>query len=198
MKKSRIALFLLLIFAMSACTEQNFVPKPVAYPVIELPVFSQYQTFNNDCPYSFEYPQYVEVVKDSFFFEDEVLSNCWINMNYPSINAKVHFSYKEIGKDITYEKVMEDTHELEYNHSKKADYIDEYPIENKNGVHGLMIDIGGNAANNLQFYLSDNKKHYLRGALYFNSSPNVDSIQPALDFVREDMLHLFETFEWKE
>lgn len=195
--KSKIAVIFLLACIMSACGEQNFVPKPIAYPRIELPVLNNFLSFESDCPYTFEFPQYVEIVKDSFFFEDEVLSNCWINMNYPTINAKVHFSYKEIGKDITFEKVMEDTHELEYNHSKKADYIDEYPIENKNGVRGLMIDIGGNAANNLQFYLSDNEKHYLRGALYFSSSPNVDSIQPALDFVKADMLHLFETFEWK-
>lgn len=195
--KNRIAVIFILVSLLSACGEQNFVPKPIAYPRIELPEFTNFKVFESDCPYTFEYPQYVEIVKDSFFFEDEVLSNCWINMNYPSINAKVHFSYKEIGKDITFEKVMEDTHELEYNHSKKADYIDEYPIENKFGVQGLMIDIGGNAANNLQFYLSDNEKHYLRGALYFTSSPNVDSIQPALDFVKEDMLHLFETFEWR-
>jgi len=196
--KSKIALFFILLSILNACQEQNYVPKPVAYPLIDLPTFNFYITFDDNCPYSFEYPQYVEVVKDSFFFEDEVLSNCWINMNYPSLNAKVHFSYKEIGKDITYEKVMEDTHELEYNHSKKADFIDEYPIENKNGVEGLMIDIGGNAANNLQFYLTDHNKHYLRGALYFNSSPNIDSIQPALNFVKEDMLHLFKTFEWRE
>ena len=195
--KNKIALLLILISLLSACSEQNFVPKPVAYPLIELPVFNEFHVFDDNCPYTFEFPQYVEIVKDSFFFDNEVLSNCWINMVYPTINAKVHFSYKEIGKDITFEKVMEDTHELEYNHSKKADYIDEYPIENKNGVKGLMIDIGGNAANNLQFYLTDNETHYLRGALYFKSSPNVDSIQPALDFVKEDMLHLFETFEWK-
>lgn len=195
--KNRIIIFFLLIVLTSACKNQNFIPKPLAYPRIELPVFNHYLVHENECPYTFEYPQYAEVVRDSFFFGDEVLSSCWINMNYPSINAKVHFSYKEIGRDVTFEKVMEDTHELEYNHSQKADYIDEYPIENKYGVEGLMINIGGNAANNLQFYLTDSEKHYLRGALYFNTSPNVDSIQPALDFIREDMLHLFETFQWK-
>ncbi len=64
-------------------------------------------------------------------------------------------------------------------------------------MEGLMTDIGGNTANNVQFYLTDYKTHYLRGAVYFTSHPNTDSIQPALDFVREDMLHIFETFTWQ-
>ena len=45
--------------------------------------------------------------------------------------------------------------------------------------------------------MTDYEHHYLRGAVYFNSSPNQDSIQPALDLVREDMLHLFESFSWR-
>lgn len=180
-----------------ACTEQNFVPKPIAYPRIALPEFTHFTVFEANCPYTFEFPNYVEIQKDSFFFEEELMSNCWVNMVYPSLDAKVHFSYKKIGQDISLEKVMEDSYELAYTHSKKADFIDEYEINNQFGVEGLMIDIGGDAANNIQFYLTDYESHYLRGAVYFSSHPNQDSIQPALDFVREDMLHLFETFTWK-
>jgi gliding motility-associated lipoprotein GldD len=193
-KSLAIVLTLLLL---NACTEKNFIPKPIAYPRINLPELTSYQVFSANCPYLFEYPNYTLVVSDSFFFENKIVSKCWINLTYPSLNAKVHFSYKEIGKDITIEKVMEDAHELVYAHSKKADFIDEYEIANSFGVEGLMTDIGGDAANNLQFYLTDYKFHYLRGAVYFDSHPNVDSLQPALDFVKQDMLHLFETFEWR-
>lgn len=191
-----IAIAFALLFLMG-CEEQNFVPKPIAYPRIYLPTLSTYQVFDQGCPYKFEYPDYAEIQQDTFFFEEKVVSNCWVNMVYPSLNAKVHFSYKEIGKDISLEKVMEDSYELAYTHSKKADFIDEYEISNKFGVQGLMTDIGGDAANNVQFYLTDYESHYLRGAVYFTSHPNADSIQPALDFVREDMLHIFETFTWQ-
>ena len=67
----------------------------------------------------------------------------------------------------------------------------------------LVIDLPGHgsshgtSSNNIQFYMTDYEHHYLRGAVYFNSSPNQDSIQPALDLVREDMLHLFESFSWR-
>lgn len=190
--------FLLLVplLLLFACGDEAYIPKPIAYPKIEMPVFTHHLRFESNCPYSFEYPNYVVLERDTFFF-DEIVSNCWLNMEYPSLDAKVHFSYKEIGKDISLEKVMEDSYELVYTHSKKADYIDDYEINNKNNVQGLLTDIGGDAANNLQFYLTDYEKHYVRGAVYFNSHPNVDSIQPALDFVREDVLHIFETFDWK-
>ncbi|MCD8528867.1 MAG: hypothetical protein LRY27_02605 [Chitinophagales bacterium] len=163
------------------------MPKPVAYPRIYLPVFNHYNTYKTNCPYTFEYPNYINVNKDTLYFDEKVLSDCWVNLEYPKLDATVYFSYKQIGKEISLEKVMEDSHELAYTHTKKADYIDEYEVKNKQGVEGLMINIGGNAANNLQFYLTDYQKHYLRGAVYFNSHPNIDSIQPALDFVKKDM-----------
>jgi len=194
---NRIAILVVLTGLMAGCEQTSFIPKPLAYPRIELPEFTHYLSFESDCPYTFEYPNYTKIVKDTFFFGESLLSNCWLNMNYPALNAKVHFSYKHIGVDISLDKVMEDSYELAYTHSKKADFIDEYEINNPQGVQGLMTNIGGDAANNIQFYMTDYKNHYLRGAVYFNSSPNQDSIQPALDLVREDMLHLFESFSWR-
>lgn len=196
MVRNSVVVFLL--FTLMACSgSQNYVPKPVAYPRIVLPEFTHHNTFETPCPYTFEYPNYTVIEQDTFFFDEVKLSDCWVNMIYPDLNATVHFSYKEIGRDISLEKVMEDSYELAYTHTKKADFIDEYEINNPNGVQGLMSDIGGDAANNLQFYLTDYETHYLRGAVYFSSHPNQDSIKPALDFVKNDVMHLFETFDWK-
>src|SRR5690625_6392185 len=47
--------------------------------------------------------------------------------------------------------------------------------------------VGGNTASNYQFMLSDTTKHFLRGALYFDVTPNVDSIRPVLNYLKEDM-----------
>ena len=45
---------------------------------------------------------------------------------------------------------------------------------------------------------TDSVKHYLRGALYFNVEPNKDSLAPVLQFVKEDINVLIESFNWKE
>ena len=92
---------------------------------------------------------------------------------------------------------MRDADEMTYKHSRKADFIDEMEIKNQYGVEGLIFDVGGDAATNIQFYLTDYKEHYLRGALYFYATPNADSLAPAINFVKEDLNHLFSTFQWK-
>ena len=60
-----------------------------------------------------------------------------------------------------------------------------------------MYEIKGNAASPLQFVLTDSTKHFLRGALYFNETPNADSIAPISKYVEEDVQRLIESVRWK-
>nr|MBP7389581.1 hypothetical protein [Chitinophagales bacterium] len=60
-----------------------------------------------------------------------------------------------------------------------------------------LYDVGGDAASNVQFFLSDSTHHFIRGALYFNTTPNTDSMAPIVAFVKEDLKQLLRTFEWK-
>jgi gliding motility-associated lipoprotein GldD len=56
----------------------------------------------------------------------------------------------------------------------------------------------GNAASPAQFYVTDSVRNFLRGSLYFNHTPNADSIAPAANYVLQDMIHMIETLEWNE
>lgn len=188
-------IFLSTIFV--ACTNEDYTPKPKAYPRIILPERVGYETYESNCAYTFEYPKNTEIEIDSFFFDEAVYEKCWFNIVYPTINSKIHISYKKIGEDVTLEKILKDADEMTYKHSRKADFIDEMEIENKHGVKGLIFDVGGDAATNIQFYLTDYEKHYLRGALYFYATPNADSLAPAINYVKEDLNHFFNTFRWK-
>ncbi|MFT7352979.1 MAG: hypothetical protein ACI9XR_002770, partial [Flavobacterium sp.] len=40
-------------------------------------------------------------------------------------------------------------------------------------------------------------KNFIKGSLYFYAKPNYDSILPAVNYIKEDILHLVETLEWK-
>jgi gliding motility-associated lipoprotein GldD len=60
-----------------------------------------------------------------------------------------------------------------------------------------MYEITGNAASHLQFHVTDSTKNFIKGALYFYAKPNYDSILPAVNYIKEDILHLVETLEWK-
>ena len=192
-----MSIILLLLISLSSCDTPIYSPKPVAYPRIIFPEKGNYISYEeNDCPFTFEYPNYSKITQQKNKFTNEI-EPCWFNVNFTDFNATIYMSYLKIGEDISLEKVLEDAHKLTYAHSKKADYIDEAIISNNNGVKGQLYEVGGNVATNIQFYLSDKEKHYIRGSLYFNSTPNIDSVQPIVDFIRKDMMHIFETFEWK-
>ena len=72
-----------------------------------------------------------------------------------------------------------------------------YYEDKEKSVYGVLYEIKGNAASSVQFYATDSTKHFLRGALYFNTVPNKDSLAPAIQFVEEDIIHLIETLSWK-
>jgi gliding motility-associated lipoprotein GldD len=194
----KILLFLLPILIFASCNEQDYTPKPRAYFRIDLPKKGNYQTYSPaDCPYQFEYPAYAKIERDSTFFDEKTEDPCWLNISFNSLGGMIHVSYKPITKDQTLFKLSEDAHKMSFKHTVRADYIEERVINNRFGAKGILYDIGGNAASNVQFFLTDSTNHYLRGALYFSAAPNADSLEPVIDFVRADMVHIIESFKWK-
>lgn len=196
----KIGQFFILIILSTfffSCQEE-YTPKPKAYPRLELPE-KAYELYPNDgCPFQFEKPAYTEVDKNPRISFKQEADYCWMNLDFKSIDAKIHMSYKSIPSREVLRKLIEDDYKLTAKHMKKAEYIDKREIASSKGVYGLFADVGGDAASHMQFFLTDSSRHFLRGSLYFNSTPNFDSIRPAVDFIKADLLHMIDTFEWKE
>lgn len=185
------------LFLLASCGEETYIPKPRGYFKVDLPA-KNYRVFEKETyPYRFEYPVYAEVEKDSMFFDEKTENPWWINITMRSLNAKIYISYKEINAKNTLVSLLDDSYKLSHYHSKKASYINEKAIfHTPNRVHGLFYDVGGNAASALQFFATDSVHHFLRGALYFDATPNVDSLKPINDFLRKDVEHLINTLNW--
>ncbi|WP_343700328.1 gliding motility lipoprotein GldD [Chitinophaga sp.] len=182
---------------LAACAQQGSTPKPRGYFRIDLPE-KKYQTFNEPgYPYTFEYPVYAGIVKDTLFFDEKAENPWWINIDFPSFNGKIYLSYKEIGARNSLDKLINDAFKLTYKHTYKAESIEEQDIHTHHRVHGLFYEVGGNAASAKQFYATDSGRHFLRGALYFYAPPNADSLAPLHRFLEEDMWHLVKTLQWK-
>ncbi|XVJ67627.1 MAG: hypothetical protein HEQ40_16170 [Lacibacter sp.] len=194
MKSFTSYLVLLLLFLFS-CNSAP-VPKPKGYFKIDFPE-KKYVLFDQPgYPYTFEYPAYGKVVKDSTFFDDEPENDYWINIDFPGFDGRLHMSYKMIGPN-QFNKLVEDAFKMTSKHTLKATSIDELPVKGGPGVTGFVFDVGGNAATGKQFFVTDSLRHFLRGALYFNSTPNYDSIQPVEQFLYKDMQHLIQTLRWR-
>ncbi len=183
------------------CDEQAYTPKPKAYPRIELPEKAYQRIEDTGCPFSFEYPQYGKIAKDYQFPGEESENPCWMNIDLPYFKGRIYLSYKEVDETDAknnFARLVEDSYKMTTKHVVKADYIDDKPIVTANGVHGLLYDVGGNAASPTQFFLTDTSKHFLRGALYFDHTPNRDSLDLVIDFLRPDIVHFLESFSWLE
>jgi gliding motility-associated lipoprotein GldD len=183
------------ILLLTACNS-DYVPRPRGYFKIELPQHS-YRVFDQPgYPYTFEYPVYSNVVKDSTFFETKPENDYWINIDFPQFNGKIYISYKQIG-DQSFDKLKDDSYKMTYKHTSKATSIEDSMMQTPSGVTGIFFNVGGNAATGRQFFLSDSVKHFLRGALYFDATPNEDSLSLVNTFLEEDMRHLINSFKWK-
>ena len=184
-----IALLTIIIYSCS----QHYTPKPRGYFRIDLPE-KIYTITDSAFPYQFEKPVYTSITKDPYSPNEKY----WINLNFLPFNATLHISYKQIeGNLITY---LEDAHKLVTKHIPKADAIyDSLVVDRDRNLFGLIYEIeGSGAASPYQFFLTDSLSHFVRGALYFNSVPNNDSLEPVINFIKDDIEHLINTFQWKD
>lgn len=188
----------LLAFLLTACGNNNYTPKPRGYFRIKLPE-KKYQLFDKPgYPYTFEYPVYAKIVKDSSFFSQAPENPYWINIVFPDLDGKIYLSYKAIGADKNkFSKLVDDAFKMTYKNTYKANRIMQKHFKTANEVSGLFYEVGGNAATAKQFFATDSVKHFLRGALYFYAVPNEDSLAPVNNFVEQDMWHLLKTLKWK-
>ena len=189
--------FFILISVLVGCTEK-YTPKPRGYFRIDFPE-KNYHLIENKFPYQFEIPDYSEIQPDPGNPEKPY----WINIEVPANKAEVHISYYDLDNRnsdnrIQLAKFMEESRDLAYKHSIKANAINEQVFINpSNNVYGIVYKIEGNAASPMQFFLTDSTQHFLRGALYIREVPNIDSLKPVIDFLEPDVVRLIETTSWE-
>lgn len=173
------------------------IPRQKAYQRFYFPE-KKYTSYLSPCKFGFELPVYAYIEnKDSMRSQRLLLDSCWINVVFPELNGKIHMSYKYYENQEMLTKLLEDGYKLTSKHMVKASYIKDSIIDRPN-LKGLIYSVGGNAASEKQFILTDYKHQFVRGALYFNSIPNYDSMKPVLDFVDRDINRLIETFHFSE
>ncbi len=196
-KKIIFAILLPTVYVLLTCCNSNYVAKPRGYFKIDFPE-KKYQVFDKPgYPYTFEYPVYATVIKDSVFFGEATENPWWINIDFPQFQGRMYISYKEIGKN-KFDTLLNDAFKMTSKHSTKAVSIDDSLMATPNGVHGLFFNVGGDVATANQFFLTDTTRHFLRGALYFNTTPNADSLGIVNSFLVEDVIHLINTFKWRK
>jgi gliding motility-associated lipoprotein GldD len=208
-------LFLIFSFLFFISCNSTYVSKKRGYYKIDFPQRKYVKFDKEGFPYSFEYPAYAQIIRDTTYFDKDPENPYWINIDFPQFHGRVFLSYKIIGGQAVYkvkqpngtykdsfatnafDKMVADAYNLTNKNDVAASSIKDSLVHTPNGLTGIFFKVGGNAATAKQFFLSDTTKNFIRGALYFDVTPNADSLKPVQDFLQADLEHVINTFKWK-
>ena len=183
----RNKLFVFIVaFLLFSCKEES-VPKPHAYLSLEFEK-QQYARYDQSPYFDFEKN------KEATF---EALNNGWAKIHYPKLKASIDITYRPVKNNL--KSLLMESEKLTFSHVIKADGISSQEFENsKNHTYGRIYEVTGDAATNLQFNLTDSLKNFITASVYFKVQPNFDSIEPAVDYLKEDIKVLMESLTWKK
>lgn len=180
--------------AILASCGHDYVPRPRGYPRIDLPPLV-YQKFMANFPYTFEFSASAIQKPDSSRHTEPF----WLDIRYPAFDAEVQLTYKPLAGNMKLlNELTEDSRKLISKHQIKASGIEEQTIKTRAGNTAFVFTLSGQVPSQFQFYTTDSNAHFLRGALYFKTSTQNDSLKPVIDFISADMVHLLRTLEWKK
>ena len=178
--------FVWVLIVVFASCKDDVLPKPKAYLSLEYPEKS-YEKLALERPYSFN------VLSSTTLIDEE---KNWMKIKYPNLKASLDITYRPVENNLT--ELLTEAEKLVFKHAVKAEQIVPKDFVNSDKkVFGSVYEITGNAASHLQFHATDSTNHFIKGSLYFYAKPNYDSILPAVDYIKKDVLTLMETLEWE-
>ena len=181
----RNILLILLLFSFISCSE-DILPLPKGYLRLSYPK-QAYQKLFVKRPYSF-------LVSNDVVIKNKPKN--WLTIQYPKLKASIDITYRPIHGNL--KELLTEAQKLVFKHAVKADQIISNNFMNeKKHVFGTIYEITGNAASQIQFHATDSTQHFIKGSLYFYVKPNYDSLLPAINYIKKDIIKIMETLEWK-
>jgi len=183
----KVFLILIIVVTLSSCGNSESQPKPQAKLALQYPSPEYRMIDREECGYSFEVNNYARILSKS---------DCSMKIEYLFMDATVYMDYAPVQDNIR--DLLIDGQKLSFSHNRMADVIDDKIYLNPDkSAYGMMYSIEGNAASNVQFYVTDSINNFVTASLYFNRTPNYDSIYPAVDYIKLDMRKMMESMSWK-
>lgn len=186
-----LVLFFGISFLLSSC-DRDYLPKPLGYNRLELPE-PAYRLLPDTLPYRFEYSVHARLLDDTSAFNERY----WIQVYYPLLKSNVHITYKPLrNNERLLKEFLDDAYKLTAKHQIKAYAINEVITKTPSGKTAVIAELEGEVPSQFQFTITDSSANFLRGALYFNTKVQNDSLEPAIDYMKKDIMQMINTFEW--
>jgi gliding motility-associated lipoprotein GldD len=188
-----VARYMIIPVLLLLSCSKNYQPKPKGYNRLILPK-PEYRISPDSLPYRFEYSTHARLLKDTSWIREKH----WVEIYYPELKSNIHITYKRIEhNDQLLREFYDDAYKLTAKHQIKAYSIDEMISKTPSGKTAVIEEIDGEVPSQFQFTITDSTKNFLRGALYFNTRVQNDSLKPAIEYMKKDVMHLINTLEWR-
>ena len=187
MGKIIISLFFFTLIIFS-CDKPN-LPKQNGFLRIEFkePYYSIYE--ETDTSFNFYY--------NSNSTDLEQIGNNQFLFEYSDLNLSLNLSFYNIKSSQDLGRKARDFSLILDTHTKKSNgvVLREYDNDNRR-VFGKLYEIKGDVASPIQFYLTDSLSSFISGSVNLKFKSNYDSIFPSIQYVKNDILVLFESINW--
>ena len=182
--------YFVLLYVLICCScDEVLVPKPKAFLSLDYTKASYHESLV-ELPFEFEKNRLAQL---SVSKKNNILKS--VIIRYPTLKASVFINYKEVNNNL--KKHIDGARKMTQKHLQLADEVSERRYDNDwGGIYGMFYELKGNVASQSQFYVTDSSRHFLSGALYFETKPNYDSVLPAIKYIQKDMMHLIESLHW--
>lgn len=177
-------------FILPSC-QQEYLPKPLGYNRLILPEH-EYVKLPDTLPYTFEYSRHSLLLADT----SRIRENFWIEIYYPELQSNVHITYKAVQNTKLLKEFLDDSYTLTAKHQIKAYAINEVITKTPSGKTAVIAELEGEVPSQFQFTITDSSRNFLRGALYFNTKVANDSLAPAIEYMKKDIMQMINTLEW--
>ena len=178
----RIIFLALIVFS---CNNNVNLPKQKAYfaPEFEIPT---YKKISLDCNYSFNINSQASINN---------IKNCNYEIYYKNLNAKIFINQIVLSNSI--EKVLNTFNQKINENSRLSDQIIQSNYVNiDKKIYSKLYSFVGNSPSNIQFYVTNQTDKFLTGSLFFETKPNYDSLFPYIDYIRNDIKKMVDSFRW--
>ncbi len=188
-----LSLLIISVLTFSAC-QTEYTPKPKGYNRLVLPP-PAYQSTPDSLPYFFKYSTHALLKNDTSWVREKH----WVEITYPELKATIHITYKQLGgSKKLLKEYLNDAYVLTAKHQIKAYAIDESITKTESGKVAVIAEIDGEVPSQFQFTMTDSSRNFFRAALYFNVKVQNDSLRPAIEYVKKDMMEIVNTLEWRD
>lgn len=191
---NKFGVFGIILTLLVSCTgNELLIPKPSTYLRTDYPEHA-YKVDDLASSYRFELSTvyFAKVLT----YKKQVTEHQEVNLG--PLNGTLFLNYYPVQNQDTLARYINLSNDRVDEHQIKASKILDQTIINKDKrVFGTFFELKGDVATNFQFYLTDSTSRFIRGEVLLNCRPNYDSLRPTLDYLKQDLLHLINTFEWK-